>query len=348
MKGGPTGRGLALVTGASGFVGGSLARALRAQGREVRALSRSPMPDLEAAGAETIRADVADAPAIERACQGVETVFHAAARVGIWGRAEEFERTNIEGTRNVIEACRRHGVHRLVFTSSPSVIFNDRSLAGVDETLPLGTNFPAHYPRTKAIAEEHALAANDPGRLAVTSLRPHLVWGVGDRNLLPRVVTRARAGRLRIVGDGHNRVDLTHIDNVVDAHILAEAALARDSSPAAGHAYFITNGDPVLLWEWINEVLSRLEVPPVTRRISLGAARRLGGACEGLWSVFRLKGEPPMTRFLAAELAKDHWFDIAAARRDLGYSPRVSMAAGVVAVIPWLRQTLRLEATARG
>jgi nucleoside-diphosphate-sugar epimerase len=334
-----------LVTGASGFVGSSLVRRLRAAGRPVRALSRSAMPELEAIGAEVIRADVADAAAIATACEGgVQTVFHAAAKVGIWGRAEDFERTNIGGTRHVIDACRRADVPRLVFTSSPSVVFNDSDLAGVGEIIPRGRVFPAHYPRTKALAEELALAANEPGRLAVTSLRPHLVWGVGDKNLLPRVVDRARAGRLRIVGEGRNRVDLTHIENVVDAHLLAEAALAAPNSPAAGRAYFITNGEPVALWDWINDLLLRLGVAPVKRRISLRAARRLGAACEFAWGALRMRGEPPMTRFLASELAKDHWFDISAARRDLGYQPRVSMAVGMLELVPWLRQTLRLGA----
>ncbi|MGH8019507.1 MAG: NAD-dependent epimerase/dehydratase family protein [Opitutaceae bacterium] len=335
----------ALVTGASGFVGGGLVRRLRVAEREVRALSRSAMPELEAAGAEVVRADVADAAAVARACAGgVETVFHVAAKVGIWGRAADFERTNIEGTRCVVEACRKAGVPRLVFTSSPSVVFNDSDLAGVDESLPRGTAFPAHYPRTKAIAEEIALAANEPGRLAVTALRPHLVWGVGDKNLLPRVIARARAGRLRIVGDGRNKVDLAHIDNVIDAHLLAEAALARPDSPAAGRAYFITNGEPVVLWDWINDVLLRLGLPEVKRRIDLATARRLGAVCELVWRGLRLRGEPPMTRFLASELAKDHWFDITAARRDLGYEPRVSMTVGTVALIPWLRETLRIPA----
>jgi nucleoside-diphosphate-sugar epimerase len=302
--------GLALVTGASGFVGSRLVQRLRAAGRPVRALSRSAMPALADAGAEVVRADVTDADAVARACRGAETVYHVAAKVGIWGRAADFERTNIDGTRLVIDACRSAGVRRLVFTSSPSVVFNDADLAGADESLPLGTTFPADYPRTKAAAEALALAASDPGRL-------------------------------RIVGPGTNKVDLTHIDNVVDAHVLAETALARPDSPAAGRAYFVTNGEPVLLWPWINDILARLDVPPLAKRLSLARARRIGAVCEALWRILPLGGEPPMTRFLAAELAKDHWFDISAARRDLGYQPRVSMAAGVATLVPWLRETLR-------
>lgn len=315
-----------LVTGASGFVGGRLIRRLLAQGRPVRALARSPLPHLEAMGASTVKADVADEAAMCAACAGAGTVFHVAARVGVWGPREEFERTNIGGARAVVQACRAAGVRRLVFTSSPSVVFNEQDLAGVDESQPLGRHFPADYPRTKAEAERMILAANEPGRLVTCALRPHLVFGPGDQNLVPRVVARARAGRLRMIGTGRNRVDLTHVDNVVDAHLLAEAALARPGTPAAGRPYFITNGEPVLLWDWINQLLRALALAPVTKRMSLPAALRLGALLEGVWRVLALGGEPPLTRFVASELARDHWFDISAARRDLGYIPRVSMA----------------------
>jgi nucleoside-diphosphate-sugar epimerase len=328
--------GTVLVTGATGFVGGALVRRMLHAGRSVRALSRSPMPRLEALGATAIRADINDAMALRAACDGVSTVFHAAARVGIWGPRREFERTNVQGTATMVEACRACGVPRFIFTSSPSVVFNHRDLAGADESLPHGTEFPADYPRTKAEAERLVLSANAPDGLRTCALRPHLVWGPGDRYLIPRVVARARAGKLRIIGEGRNRVDLTHIDNVIDAHVLAEQALARPNSPAAGRAYFITNDEPVLLWDWINALLAQLEIPPVTKRISLARARRAGAFCEMIWRLGALRSEPPMTRFLALELAKDHWFNIAAARRDLRYSPRVSMEAGLNELLPLL------------
>jgi nucleoside-diphosphate-sugar epimerase len=320
---------LTLVTGASGFVGGRLARRLLAAGRRVRAIARSPLPELAALGAETLRADIADPAAMETACRGAGTVFHAAARVGVWGPRADFERTNIGGAQAILAACRTHGVARLVFTSSPSVVFNDADLSGVDESQPRGTTFPADYPRTKAEAERLILAAHEPGRFATCALRPHLIWGVGDQNLIPRVVARARTGRLRIVGKGRNVVDLTHVENVIDAHLCAERALAAVDCPAGGRPYFVTNGEPVVLWDWINDLLGRLGVPPVTRRISLANARRIGAVCEALWATLRLSGEPPMTRFVASELAKDHWFRIDAARRDLGYTPRITMAQGM-------------------
>ena len=235
------------------------------------------------------------------------------------------------GTRAVLDGCRRHGVPRLVYTSTPSVVYNGHDLAGADESLPLTTDCPSPYPLTKAIAEREVLAANS-GALRTVALRPHLIWGVGDPHLVPRVLARARAGRLRIVGRGKNRVDMVHVENAVDAHLRAETA-----ESAAGRAYFITNGEPVVLWDWINALLQALGEPPVTRRISLGAASALGAVCESVWRALALRGEPPMTRFIAAELAKDHWFDLGAARRDLGYAPRVSMAEGTAALVAALR-----------
>jgi len=326
-----------LVTGGTGFLGRHLVERLLAQGRRVTVLARNPAPDLEAKGVRLVRASLDDTAAVQAACAGVDTVFHVAAKVGVWGRPRDFYRANVLGTRAVIEGCRRHGVSRLVYTSTPSVVYNGRDLAGADESLPLTTRCPSPYPLTKARAEREVLAANSAG-LRTAALRPHLIWGPGDPHLVPRLLARARAGRLRIVGGGKNRVDLVHVENAVDAHLAAEVALRAEGGGAGGRAYFITNGEPVPLWDWINGLLAGLGERPVTRRISLPVAMALGAACELAWRALPLRGEPPLTRFVAAELAKDHWFDISAARRDLDYAPRVSMAEGMEALISALRR----------
>ncbi len=354
----------ALVTGGTGFLGRRLVERLLADGRPVTILGRTPAPDLEKRGVRFIRAALDNAAAVAAACAEIETVFHVAAKVGVWGRYEEFFRANVLGTRAVLAGCRAHGVQRLVYTSTPSVVYNGRDLGGADESLPLTADCPSPYPLTKAIAEREVLAANCAD-VRTIALRPHLIWGVGDPHLVPRVLARARAGRLRIVGPGTNRVDLVHVENVVDAHLLAEAALTachpiggkpgaapsatrsdchllgdklQARSPAAGRAFFITNGEPVVLWDWINGLLRALGEPPVTKRVSLPAATAVGAICEALWRVLPLRGEPPMTRFIAAELAKDHWFDLTAARRDLGYLPRITMAAGTAELVASLRK----------
>ncbi len=324
----------ALVTGGTGFLGRRLVERLLAAGRKVAVLGRRPAPDLEARGVRFIQADLGDSAAIEAACAGADTVFHVAAKVGVWGRYDDFFRANVLGTRAVLEGCRRHGVPRLVYTSTPSVVYNGRDLAGADESLPLTASCPSPYPLTKARAEREVLAANGPA-LRTVALRPHLIWGPGDPHLVPRVLEKARAGRLAIVGAGRNRVDMVQVENAVDAHLLAEAALA---GAAAGRAYFITNGEPVALWDWINGLLRALGEPPVTRRVPLAVASAAGWACEAAWRLFRLGGEPPMTRFVAAELAKDHWFDLSAARRDLGYAPRIGMAEGTARLVDELRR----------
>lgn len=335
-----------LVTGGTGFLGRRLVERLLAAGRKVSVLARTPAPDFESRGVRFISASLDDPAAVRAACAGVETVFHTAAKVGVWGRYDDFHRTNVLGTRALLDGGRDHGVKYFVHTSTPSVVYNGRDLANADESLPLTTSCPSPYPLTKAIAEREVLAANSPSLLTV-ALRPHLIFGAGDPHLVPRVLERAKSGRLRIVGSGLNRVDMVHVENVVDAHLLAETSLRAGHlindkhGPAApaGRAYFITNGEPVVLWEWINALLVSLGEPPVTARVSLRAASSIGTLCETAWRILPLRGEPPMTRFIAAELAKDHWFNIAAAKRDLRYTPRISMAQGTREVIAQLQQS---------
>lgn len=348
-----------LVTGGTGFLGSHLVAKLLASGRSVTVVSRQPRPQLTAQGIRVVVGPLHDASVCAEAVQGAGTVFHVAARVGVWGRDEDFHRDNVVATETLLTAAQTGGVGRFVYTSTPSVVYNGRNLAGADESLPLTTACPSPYPLTKARAEAAVIAANRDGFLT-TALRPHLIWGVGDPHLVPRILARARAGRLRIVGDGQNRVDMVHITNATQAHLDAERALdvfnqygysspeestseqvkSPDFAPrsAAGKAYFITNDEPVNLWDWINTLLESLGEPPVRKSISLGAASRIGSICETLWRVLPLRGEPPMTRFIAAELAKDHWFDLTAAKRDLGYKPTVTMAAGTAELVDALRK----------
>lgn len=322
----------AFVTGASGFIGGRLAERLLADGRKVRVLSRKPLPELEAKGAEVVIGDLHDIHALERGCKSADTVFHVAGRVGVWGPRQDFVRVNVEGTNNLLGAAQRAHVPRLVYTSSPSVVYNGGDLRNVDESAPLCVHAPCAYPTSKATAELAVLQAHNKDFCTV-ALRPHLVWGPGDKNVVPRVIALAKTGKLKIVGSGQNKVDLTHITNVVDAHLLAEGALVQPNSPAGGRAYFITNGEPVVLWDWINEVLRGVGAAPVTKRVPLSIAYAAGGALEAWWTVMGKEGEPPMTRFVAKEMATDHYFNIAAARRDLGYHPLMTMADGTAELI---------------
>ena len=311
---------LVLVTGGAGFLGQAVVRRCLARGYQVRVLGRTPMTGELAAKVAFIRGDIADRTTVDDAVKGCDYVFHVAAKAGVWGPWEEYVRINIAGTSNVVGACLAHGVRALVHTSTPSVVFNGESFRGSDESLPYGDNWLCAYAETKAIAEEVALkAASD--KLKVCALRPHLIWGPGDNHLFPRVLARARAGKLRIVGDGENQVDVTHVDTAAYAHLGALDALL--AGRANGKAYFLSQGEPVKLWVFINRLLVGAGEKPITKRISQRAAYWLGALLEGAWTLFRLKGEPPMTRFVAVELAKDHWFDVSAARRDLGLKPAV-------------------------
>jgi len=205
-------------------------------------------------------------------------------------------------------------------------------MEGADETTPYAAHYEAHYPATKAEAERIVIAAND-GSLGSVALRPHLIWGPGDNHLVPRLIARAR--RLRFIGDGSNRVDTVYIDNAAEAHILAGQRIAP-GSPIAGRVYFITQGEPMPIRDVINGILGAARLPPVTRRISRRSAERIGAVMEWLYGTFRIASEPPMTRFLAGELATAHWFNIDAARRDLGYEPKVSFDEGIIRLGEWL------------
>jgi 2-alkyl-3-oxoalkanoate reductase len=325
-----------LVTGGGGFLGRYIVEQLTERGDEVTVFARGGYPFLADTGARLIRGDLQDAEAVRNACAGVDAVFHVAAKAGIWGRRKEFYGANVTGTRNLIAACREHHVPRLIYTSSPSVVFANRPQSGCDESLPWPEVYENFYSETKALGEQLARRANSADLLTV-SLRPHLIWGPRDCHILPRIIQRARAGKLMQVGDGANRVDTTYVEDAARAHLLAADAL-QPGSPAAGSVYFISQDDPVNLWDWIGNLLTRLEIPPIRRAISLPAARRLGAIMETAWKWLPLPGEPRMTRFLASELAMDHFYDISRAKKELGYHPQWAMDDALEKTLAWLRE----------
>jgi nucleoside-diphosphate-sugar epimerase len=335
-----------LVTGGGGFLGQAIVRQLLARGDEVRVLGRHPYPEVSALGATCVQGDVADLRVVEDTAHGIDVVFHVAAKAGMWGKAADYERANVLGTHNVVQACLTQGVSRLVHTSSPSVTFDGSDAAGADETLPYATRHLYHYGRTKAEAERHVLAANGSphrsgtGNLLTTALRPHILYGPGDPHIVPRLVARHRQGRLRMVGDGRNLIDITYVDNAAHAHLLAADALGRDSASNAGRAYFLSDGHPVVPWVWLNTIFAGAGLPPLTKRVPTVVARAAGAVLEGTWSILRLSGEPPMTRFVAAQLGTSHWYNLAAARRDLGYEPVVDQGTATALTIEWLKTEL--------
>ena len=325
----------ALVTGGGGFLGLAIVRRLRERGDQVRSFSRGTYPILEELGVESLCGDLADAAAVREAADGCDIVFHVAAKAGVWGPAKSYESTNVVGTENVLGACNAAGIDRLVYTSSPSVTFAGTDQNGVDESEPYPARYFSDYARTKAIAENRVLECN--GReLATVALRPHLIWGPGDPHLVPRILARARAGKLRLLGDRANEVDSVYVDNAADAHILAADRL-KPGSAIAGKAYFITQDEPIPLADLLNRILAADGLPPVERSIPSGLAYLLGGVMEAVYGALGIKSEPPLTRFVARQLSTAHWFDISAARRDLGYAPAISLDEGMKRLAESLR-----------
>lgn len=329
----------ALVTGGGGFLGAALARRLRERGDEVRVFGRGSYADLEALGIDCAKGDVADYEALHAACDDRDVVFHVAAKVGLWGRYEEFHRVNVEGTKNVLRACQAQGIRRLVFTGSPSVVFHGGDVSGVDESAPYPEKFDSFYSQTKALSEQMVLAS-DHDRLSTVSLRPHFIWGPGDKSILPRVIARHRAGRLFRIGEDNKLVDTIYIDDAVEAHILAAIQLSP-LSEIAGKAYFLSGGDPRPFWEFVERMLGAAGLGPVKRRIPKPLAYAAAGVCEGAWRALGLSSEPPLTKFLVDTMTTSHWFDISAAKRELGWKPKVKIEDGMARLAHWIKATQR-------
>ena len=324
----------ALVTGAGGFLGRYIAEQLVARGVNVRSFARGSYPDLGKLGIETVQGDLRDAAAVRAACRRVDVVYHTAGVAGIWGSWNDYYAINTLGTEHVVAGCLRHGVPKLVFTSSPSVTFHGRDQNGVDESEPYPQRWLCHYPHTKALAEQHVLRSNC-SELLTCALRPHLIWGPRDTHLIPRLLDRARRGRLVRIGTGTNLIDMVYVENAAEAHLQAADALDLGAN-LAGRAYYLSQGEPVNCWQWINELLGLANLEPVSRSLSLRLAWRIGHALECLYGLLRVQSEPRMTRFLAAQLGTSHYFDISAARRDFGYNPRISTEEGMQRLKNWL------------
>lgn len=318
---------IALVTGGGGFLGHAIVRRLLERGIETRSFSRTAHGALKELGVQQFQGDIADPKAVGLAARGCDVVFHVAAKPGLWGRYEDYHRTNVVGTQTLIDACRELGIRRFVYTSSPSVVFDGNDMEGVDESVPYPSHYEAHYPRTKALAEKLVLAANND-HLATTGLRPHLIWGPGDNHLLPRLVARAKSGQLRRIGSRPNLIDTVYIDNAAEAHVNAAERLEPGSRPA-GKAYFISQGEPVPLWEMVNRLLEAAGAPPVKKSVPTWLAMALATCFESVHRVTQNPAEPRLTRFVVREMSTAHWFNLEAARRDLGYDPKISTEEGL-------------------
>jgi nucleoside-diphosphate-sugar epimerase len=319
---------LTLVTGGNGFVGRYIVEMLIKRGDRVRVVGRSDYPELTALGAQCLRADLSTPEggvALVEAMRGVEVVFHVAAKAGIWGQFDDFYRNNVTATQRVVRAAIRAGVPKLIYTSSPSVAIGTSDLTGVDESTPYPDRYLAPYPQTKALAERFVLSRSE---IATTALRPHLIWGPRDPHIFPRLLARAKAGRLFRIGDGTNMVDVTYVENVAEAHLQAADAL-NATSPLRGRAYFLGQEHPVNLWEFINEIVVRAGYKPIKRAVPAPVVLQLAGAIEGVYSQLNLNREPPLTRFMASQMSRSHWFDHSAAQRDFGYGPRISIEEGL-------------------
>jgi len=323
-----------LVTGGAGFLGKAIVKRLVSRGYNVTSFSRGFYPELEKMGVRQVQGDLSNKKNVMEVCSGMDGIFHVAAKAGVWGSYEEYFDTNVKGTENIIEACFHHKIQRLVYTSSPSVVFNGSDVEGGDENLPYPDSFHAHYPKTKAIAEQLVIEASKKGLKSI-SLRPHLIWGPEDNHLVPRILARAK--RLARVGNDNKLVDTIYVDNAAHAHMLAFDRLAENPD-LSGNVYFISQDEPIPLWDMVNAILAAGGKGPVTRVAPASVVKAAGIIFESVYGFFKIKKEPPMTRFVAEELATAHWFNISRAKKDLGYAPEISTSEGLEILKGWLGQ----------
>lgn len=315
-----------LVTGGGGFLGQAICRQLLGQGHEPLAFQRCEATSLAGTGIAQHLGDIRHSDDVQSAAHGCDAVIHTAGKAGAWGDPAVYHAINVLGTQHVLDACHAKGIHRLVFTSSPSVAHAGGDIEGGDESLPYPRHYAAAYPQTKAAAEQLVMTANSES-LRTVSLRPHLIWGPGDNQLLPRLVDRARAGLLKLPG-ADKLIDTVYIDNAAHAHLLGLTAL--DNNPDShGKTYFISNNDPWPQRDIIAALLSAVGVETRIKGVHPSVAKLAGALAEIWWRLSQRDDEPPVTRWSAEQLSTAHWYDISAAERDLGYKPLVSMAEGL-------------------
>jgi nucleoside-diphosphate-sugar epimerase len=329
----------ALVTGGNGFLGRYVVEQLLARGDSVRVLGRNDYPELRALGVACFRADLAAEDDVGAALRGCDAVFHVAAKAGVWGTWDDFYRNNVTATQHILRAAVRAGVPKFVYTSSPSVAIGTDDIAGGDESLPFPARYSAPYPHTKALAERWVLRQPD---ILTVALRPHLIWGPRDPHIVPQILARARAGRLRRVGDGTNLVDVTYVENGAEAHLQAADSL-HEHAPARGQAYFIGQAEPVNMWAFIDELVTLAGLPPVRGSISPRVALPLASFTEWVYRAARIDREPPLTRMMVEQMSMSHWFSHAAAARDFGYVARISTAEGLRRTVEWFAHDKRRE-----
>ena len=324
-----------LVTGGGGFIGSALVKRLLDKGHQISSLSRKKYPHLEALNVKTIQADLVDRKAIFQAVNGHEIVIHTAALAGYWGSAKEYYRSNVLGTVNIIDACKKFKIQKLLYTSSASVVFSGENIINGSPDLSYPDKALNHYSHTKAIAEQLILAANF-SLMKTISLRPHIVLGPGDNHILPRLIQRAKSGKLKVIGDGQNQIDFVYIDNLVDAHM--DALKAMDQNPSSlGKAYFITNEEPVNLWNFVNQILTGIGLPVVSGRMSSRMALAVANFLCVFNKLFKPNQEPILTPFLVKELSQSHWFDPLPAKRELGYTPSLNSEQTLDLLIEYLK-----------
>ncbi len=320
-----------MVTGGGGFLGKAIVKKLLKKDYNVSSFSRNFYPELDTMGVLQIQGNLTDKTAVKKAFKGQDSIFHVASKVGMWGDFEKFYQVNVTGTKNVIFSCFENKVDQLIYTSSPSVVFDEHDKENIDETAPYSKSYMAPYPETKAMAEQSVKTAAKQGLSAII-LRPHAIWGPEDNHLIPILIKRAN--KLKRIGKKKCLMDSIYVDNAADAHIMASQKLFENPL-LSGNIYFISQDEPVPIWEMVNALLDAAGLPPIKGHVSKRTAYIAGFIFEFLYNFFNIKKDPPITKMAVVELSTSHWFNISKAKKDLGYHPKISTKEGLKILKQW-------------